>query len=102
MRRRKPKLIQGYSEHRAPLLVVRALEDQDVGGAPLHCGVERAQAVGAHDDSRRQPPVAEAIDAADERVYPCPVFVVHLRGLARLRQAVGLIHQQDHPAARPA
>ena len=68
--------------------------------ATLDGRIERTKPVGAHDDCRRKPTVAEAIDAADESVHACPVFMVHLRGLARLGEGVRLIDEQNDGTAR--
>ena len=76
---------------------------QHVGGAPPHGRIERAQPVGAHDDGGRKAlALAMPVDAADERVHAGAVFVVHLRRLARLRERVGFVDQQDDAAARLA
>jgi hypothetical protein len=89
-----------------PLLNGRALEYLDRGGPPLHRGVDRFESVGAQDRQDGEPTDAHAVDAAQERVHPGPVLMVHLGKLARLRQRVGLIDEEhphgDRPAIRPA
>ena len=86
----------------ASLFVTRSGKRENVGSTPPHCRIECIQTVRAHDDSGRKFCIGDAVDAADEGVHAGTVFVVHLRGFARLRQRIGLIDQHDDRAAQPS
>ena len=78
---------------------VRPTEAEDVRGAPLHGRVEGVEPVRTHDDGHRQPRLGEAVDTPDERIDAGPILMVHLRRLARLRQRISFVDQENHGAA---
>jgi hypothetical protein len=75
------------------LLEIGALETEDASGPSADGGVYRVETVGAHDYKHRTSPFGQPIEAADQRVDPGAVFVVHLVIRATLRQGIGLIDE---------
>jgi len=85
---------QRLRQNRVALRFIRPLEDQNIRRPALYSRIERAQAVGAHDDGRREPAIADTVNATNERIHPSAVFMVHLCGFARLRERIGFIDER--------
>jgi hypothetical protein len=87
-------------EKRLSELKSRAGELEHRSCAATNGGVQGVEPVGAHDGQARQFGGSHIVDASNQRIHAGPVFMVHLRQFARLRERVCFINEQDRRGSR--
>jgi hypothetical protein len=81
---------------------IGSLKHQNICCAPAYRRIQCIQPVCAHQHNSGEAAIRKSINAANESINACTVFVMHLIGLARLCKRIGLVNQKDDTAARAA
>ena len=76
------------------------LEYQDICCAAAHRRVQCIQPVGTHQHNSWEDAIRKSINAANEGIDACPVFVMHLIGFARLGKRISLVNQENDATTR--
>src|SRR5438094_86192 len=93
--RSKSQIFQYRVQEGMTLAIVRAREFEGGSSAPTHGWIQSIKSISAHHYNGGKVSCREVVNATDQRIYTCTIFVVHLTQFARLSQGVCFINQQD-------